>query len=105
MAFEVLQRERSKDIKPKIVQFLALIAGFATMMTVDLLSKLKMTKYVNVLLFIWLLKCGQVAALLACACPAERRRQRGAACCYLSTIDECIKYANRLNFNNVYFLI
>ena len=24
-----------------------------------------------------LLKCGQVAVLLACACPAERRRRRG----------------------------
>ena len=41
VAFEILQRERSKVIKPKIVQFVALVAGFATMMTVDLLSKLK----------------------------------------------------------------
>ena len=41
VAFEILQRERSKVMKPKIVQFIALVAGFATMMTVDLLSKLK----------------------------------------------------------------
>ena len=30
-------------------------------------------------------KCGQVAVLLACACPAEGRRQRGGASCYLTT--------------------
>ena len=41
VAFEILQRERSKVMKPKIVQFIALVAGFTTMMTVDLLSKLK----------------------------------------------------------------
>ena len=39
VVFEVLQRERSKPIRPKIVQFLALVVGFATMMTVDLLGK------------------------------------------------------------------
>ena len=37
-----MQREREKNIKPKIVQFLAMVAGFATMMTVDLTRKLKM---------------------------------------------------------------
>ena len=42
VVFEILQREREKNIKPKIVQFLALVAGFATMMTVDLTRKLKM---------------------------------------------------------------
>ena len=41
VVFEILQREREKNIKPKIVQFLALVAGFATMMTVDLTRKLK----------------------------------------------------------------
>ena len=40
VVFEIMQRERSKNIKPKIVQFFAMIAGFATMMTVDLLRKL-----------------------------------------------------------------
>ena len=39
VVFEVLQRERSKPIRPKIVQFLALVVGFATMMTVDLLGE------------------------------------------------------------------
>ena len=42
VCFEIMQRERSKVIKPKIVQFLAMVAGFATMMTVDLTRKLKM---------------------------------------------------------------
>ncbi len=39
VVFEVLQRERSKAIKPKILQFISLIVGFATIMTVDLLGK------------------------------------------------------------------
>ena len=43
VCFEIMQRERSKVIKPKIVQFLAMVAGFATMMTVDLTRKLKMS--------------------------------------------------------------
>ena len=41
VVFEVLQRERSKVIRPKIIQFLALVVGFTTMMTIDLLSKEK----------------------------------------------------------------
>ena len=44
VVFEVLQRERAKLIRPKIVQFLALITGFVTMMTVDLLSKLGLSR-------------------------------------------------------------
>jgi len=36
VVFEILQRERSKVVKPKIAQFFALVVGFATMMTVDL---------------------------------------------------------------------
>ena len=48
VVFEVLQRERSKTtIRPKIVQFLALVVGFATMMTVDLLSKEKTQRIWN----------------------------------------------------------
>ena len=46
VVFEILQRERAKVMKPKIVQFIALVAGFATMMTVDLLSKLKICNLV-----------------------------------------------------------
>ena len=41
VVFEILQRERSKVVKPKIAQFFALVVGFATMMTVDLTRKLK----------------------------------------------------------------
>jgi len=36
VCFEIMQRERAKAIKPKIVQFLAMVAGFAAMMTIDL---------------------------------------------------------------------
>ena len=39
VAFEILQRERSKIIRPKIAQFIAVVAGFAALMTVTLLSK------------------------------------------------------------------
>ena len=39
VVFEILQRERSKNIQPKIVQFLALVVGFCTMMTIDILSE------------------------------------------------------------------
>ena len=39
VAFEILQRERSKMIRPKIAQFIAVLAGFAALMTVTLLSK------------------------------------------------------------------
>ena len=45
--FEIMQRERSKAIKPKIVQFLAMVAGFATMMTVDLTRELKILHKLN----------------------------------------------------------
>ena len=40
VCFEIMQRERAKAIKPKIVQFLAMVAGFAAMMTIDLTRKL-----------------------------------------------------------------
>ena len=39
VVFEIMQRERSKMIQPKVVQFLALIVGFFTMMTIDIFSK------------------------------------------------------------------
>ena len=41
VCFEIMQRERAKAIKPKIVQFLAMVAGFAAMMTIDLTRKLE----------------------------------------------------------------
>ena len=44
VVFEILQRERSKNIQPKIVQFLALVVGFCTMMTIDILSE-RVTQY------------------------------------------------------------
>ena len=34
-------------LKPKIIQFIALLVGFATMMTVDLLSKLTTRIFLN----------------------------------------------------------
>ena len=40
VAFEILQRERSKMIRPKIAQFIAVVVGFAALMTVTLLSKM-----------------------------------------------------------------
>ena len=40
VAFEILQRERSKMIRPKIAQFIAVVVGFAALMTVTLLSKI-----------------------------------------------------------------
>ena len=41
VAFEILQRERSKMIRPKIAQFIAVVVGFAALMTVTLLSKIR----------------------------------------------------------------
>ena len=39
VVFEILQRERSKNVRPKIAQFIAVVAGFAALMTVTLLSE------------------------------------------------------------------
>ena len=53
VCFEIMQRERAKAIKPKIVQFLAMVAGFAAMMTIDLTRKSGMCTKFGTLVQCW----------------------------------------------------
>ncbi len=41
VVFEVLQRERAKTVKPKIIQFIALAIGFCALVAVEWLGKFK----------------------------------------------------------------